>query len=183
MRPTTRRTLESSMRHPPAVTRDLRPRQLPTDTSHAVPTGECQSDPPSLLRTLRCSRPRGQPQPSRALDLLLHVRAGSGWPAAASPTRRSSSPAPASWPASSGRSRPSNHSEATDPIPPLDLQQRMRPTTRRTLESSMRHPPAVTRDLSPSLPYTTLFRSVPTGECQSDPPSLLRTLRCSRPRG
>ena len=36
-------------------------RQLPTVTSHAVPTGECQSDPPSLLRTLRCSRPRGQP--------------------------------------------------------------------------------------------------------------------------
>src|SRR5438132_11183295 len=61
MRPTTRRTLESSMRHRPPVTRDLRPRQLPTVTSHAVPTGECQSDPPSLLRTLRCSRPRGQP--------------------------------------------------------------------------------------------------------------------------
>jgi len=38
-------------------------------------TGECQSDPPSLLRTLRCSRPRGQP-PNRSspLDLLLHVR-------------------------------------------------------------------------------------------------------------
>ena len=45
----------------PPVTRDLRPRQLPTVPSHAVPTGECQSDPPSLLRTLRCSRPRGQP--------------------------------------------------------------------------------------------------------------------------
>jgi len=55
------------MRHRPPVTRDLRPRQLPTDTSHAVPTGECQSDPPSLLRTLRCSRPRAQP--SRAAPL------------------------------------------------------------------------------------------------------------------
>jgi uncharacterized protein len=54
------------MRHPPRVTRDLRPRQLPTVTSHAVPTGECQSDPPSLLRALRCSRPRGSPS-TRAL--------------------------------------------------------------------------------------------------------------------
>jgi len=76
MRPTTRRTLESSMRRPPRVTRDLRPRQLPTVTSHAVPTGECQPDPPSLLRTLRCSRPRGQPiHRASPLDLSLHVRA------------------------------------------------------------------------------------------------------------
>ena len=75
MRPTTRRTLESSMRHRPPVTRDLRPRQLSTDTSHAVPTGERQSDPPSLLRALRCSRPRGQPiAGATPLDLLLHVR-------------------------------------------------------------------------------------------------------------
>src|SRR5438132_2224063 len=56
MRPTTRRTLESSMRHRPPVTRDLRPRQLPTVTSHAVPTGECQSDPHS--------RPSGTPAQS-----------------------------------------------------------------------------------------------------------------------
>ncbi len=34
------------------------------------------------------------------------------------------------------------------PIQPLDLQQRMRPTTRRTLASSMRHRLPVTRDLS-----------------------------------
>src|SRR5207248_2491516 len=61
MRPTTRRTLEASMRHRPPVIRDPRPRQLPTVTSHAVPTGEYQSDPPSLPRTIRCSRPRGQP--------------------------------------------------------------------------------------------------------------------------
>src|SRR5256886_6366806 len=61
MRPTTRRTLEASMRHPHRVTRDPRPRQLPTVPSHAVPTRECQSDPPSLPRTHRCSRPRGQP--------------------------------------------------------------------------------------------------------------------------
>jgi len=75
MSPTTRRTLESSLRHHP-VTRDLRPRQLPTVTSHAVPTGECQSDPPSLSRAVRCSTPRGQPT-NRAspLDVLLHVRA------------------------------------------------------------------------------------------------------------
>src|SRR5438477_3835811 len=76
MRPTTRRTLVSSLRHRPSVTRDLRPRQLPTVTSHAVPTGECQSDPPSLLRAIRCSRPRGQPiDRASPLDLLLHVRA------------------------------------------------------------------------------------------------------------
>jgi len=79
MRPTTRRTLASSMRHRDAVTRDLRPRQLPTDTSHAVPTGECQSDPPSLLRALRCSRPRGQPiHRASPLDVSLHVRARIG---------------------------------------------------------------------------------------------------------
>src|SRR5206468_6307888 len=35
-----------------------------------------QSDPPSLLRTHRCSRPRGQPlDRASPLDLLLHVRA------------------------------------------------------------------------------------------------------------
>lgn len=34
-------------------TRDSRPRQLPTDTSHAAPTRECQSDPPSLPRDAR----------------------------------------------------------------------------------------------------------------------------------
>jgi Transposase len=75
MRPTTRRTLEASMRRRPPVTRDARPRQLPTVTSHAVPTGECQSDPPSLPRTIRCSRPRANPT-TRAgpLDSLLHVR-------------------------------------------------------------------------------------------------------------
>jgi hypothetical protein len=75
MRPTTRRTLEASMRHPPRVTRDARPRQLPTVTSHAVPTGECQSNPPSLPRTIRCPGPRATP-PDRAspLDVLLHVR-------------------------------------------------------------------------------------------------------------
>jgi hypothetical protein len=75
MRPTTRRTLEASMRHRSPVTRDVRPRQLPTVTSHAVPTGECQSDPPSLPRAIRCSRPRANPS-TRAgpRDLLLHVR-------------------------------------------------------------------------------------------------------------
>src|ERR1700691_2508261 len=35
------------------ATRDARPRQLPTDTSHAAPTRECQSDPPSLPRDAR----------------------------------------------------------------------------------------------------------------------------------
>ena len=77
MRPTTQRTLESPMRHQHRVTRDLRQRQLPTVPSHAVPTRECQSDPPSLLRTQHCSRPRGQPldRASPLDDLLLHVRA------------------------------------------------------------------------------------------------------------
>ncbi len=76
MRPTTRRTLAGSMRHRQPVTRDLRQRQLPTVPSHAVPTRECQSDPPSLLRTIRCSRPRGQPiDRASPLDVLLHVRA------------------------------------------------------------------------------------------------------------
>jgi hypothetical protein len=77
------------MRHRSPVTRDLRPRQLPTVTSHAVPTGECQSDPPSLLRALRCSRPRGQPTGRASpLDVLLHVRA------LVAPSWRPSTPAP-----------------------------------------------------------------------------------------
>src|SRR6266851_3469562 len=76
MRPTTRRTLDSSKRHPSRVTRDLRRRQLPTVPSHAVPTGECQSDPPSLPRAIRCSKTRAS-RSTRAgpLDVLLHVRA------------------------------------------------------------------------------------------------------------
>src|ERR671936_84454 len=44
-------------RPPPRATRDARPRQLPTDTSHAVPTRECQSDPPSLPRNARHPTP------------------------------------------------------------------------------------------------------------------------------
>jgi hypothetical protein len=65
-RPTSRRTLDTSMRPAPAVTRDPRPRQLPTVPSHAVPTGESESDAPSLPWAVRCSRPRGgPPQPSR----------------------------------------------------------------------------------------------------------------------
>jgi hypothetical protein len=59
---------------PPPMTRVFRQRQLPTDSSHAVPTRECQSDPPSLLRTVRCSRPRGQPiHRASPFDVLLHV--------------------------------------------------------------------------------------------------------------
>ena len=83
MRPTTRRTLEDPMRHPQRVTRDVRRRQLPTVPSHAVPPRECQSDPPSLPRAVRCSRPREQPT-NRAspLDVLLHVRAYAGRAAA-----------------------------------------------------------------------------------------------------
>src|SRR4051794_17570499 len=63
------------MRHRPPVTRGARPRQLPTVPSHAVPTGEYQSDPPSLPRAVRCSSPRGDPSnPHRALDVSLHIR-------------------------------------------------------------------------------------------------------------
>jgi hypothetical protein len=75
VRPTLRRTLVSSMRRRPRrAPRDLRPRQLPTVPSHAVPTRECQSDPPSLPRAIHRSQPRAQP-PSRAspLDVLIHV--------------------------------------------------------------------------------------------------------------
>jgi hypothetical protein len=45
--------------------------QLPTVPLHAVRTRECQADRPSLLRTLRCSRPRGHPiTATSALDLF-----------------------------------------------------------------------------------------------------------------
>jgi hypothetical protein len=80
MCPTISRTLEASMRRrPEPATRDPRPRQLPTVPSHAVPTGECQSDPPSLPRVIRCSRPRAH-RSIRAgpLDVLLHVRRSFG---------------------------------------------------------------------------------------------------------
>lgn len=61
-------------RQPRLTTRDARPRQLPTDTSHAVPTRECQSDPPSLPRDARHPTPEPlSTNPRRALDILLHV--------------------------------------------------------------------------------------------------------------
>jgi transposase len=79
MRHTTRRILDSSMRHPPRATRDLRRRQLPTVPSHAVPTGECQSDPPSLPTATRCSKtPPNPPNRASPLDISLHVRAYPG---------------------------------------------------------------------------------------------------------
>jgi len=50
------------------ATRDTRPRQLPTDTSHAAPTRECQSDPPSLPRDARHpTLATHSPNPRRAL--------------------------------------------------------------------------------------------------------------------
>jgi hypothetical protein len=79
MRPTTRRTLEASMRHPQRTTRDARARQLPTVPPHAVPTRECQSDPPSLPQAIRCSRKTRKPTDRASpLDLLLHVRRSNG---------------------------------------------------------------------------------------------------------
>ena len=49
---------------------------FPTVPSHAVPTGEYQSDPASLPRDIRCLSPRRAP-PNRAgpLDTQLHMRA------------------------------------------------------------------------------------------------------------
>jgi hypothetical protein len=70
----TRGTFANSVRHRP-VTRHARPRQLPMVPSHAFPTSEGQSDPPSLPLAFRCSRPRGQPlDQASSLDLLPHVR-------------------------------------------------------------------------------------------------------------
>lgn len=48
----------------PAI-RDSRPRRLLTDTSHAPPTRECQSDPPSMPGTLATRRLR-RSAPTRA---------------------------------------------------------------------------------------------------------------------
>ncbi|MEJ7569187.1 MAG: hypothetical protein WKF41_13085 [Gaiellaceae bacterium] len=76
----------------PALAADGRPRQATAEDRRRLArelagfvwaiateqTRECQSDPPSLLRTLRCSRPRGTPHDRASpLDLLLHVRAPS----------------------------------------------------------------------------------------------------------
>src|SRR5207248_1337179 len=54
----------------PRATRDARPRQLPTDTSHAVPTRECQSDPPSLPRDARHPTPE-PPTPTTRRTLTV----------------------------------------------------------------------------------------------------------------
>ena len=119
-------------------------------------------------RRLRARPPPTRPRPRRdrarlALSAAAVLTAGSGWPAAASRTRRSSWPARASSPASSGRSQPTSPSGLSDQfIQPLDLEQRMRPTTRRTLESSMRHRPPVTRDFRPrQLPRIPVMPSRP----------------------
>ena len=64
--------------------------------------------PPSAAKT-----PPSSSAPGAASS--ASTSAGSGWPAAANRTRRSSSPAPASSPASSGRSRPNNHSATPEP--------------------------------------------------------------------
>ena len=45
----------------PRATHAPKPGQLPTVHGHAVPTGEYQSDPPSLPRDIRCFSPRGDP--------------------------------------------------------------------------------------------------------------------------
>lgn len=68
----------------------------------------------SLVANAAKTPPRSS-APGAASSGSIHV--GSGWPAAASPSRRSSSPAHASSPASSGRSPPSNHSGACDSQP------------------------------------------------------------------
>jgi hypothetical protein len=109
--------------------------------------------------------------------------AGNGWPAAANRSRRSSSPAPRARRLRLGRSQPTSRSGPSERTNPLGLEQRMCPTTRRTLATSMRHQPRpVTRDARPRQLPTVTSHAVPTGECQSDPPSLPRTIRCSRPR-
>ena len=142
-------------------------------------------NPRSLDQTVDGNRRAAKTRPSSNVpgaSSSACIHAGCGWPAAASRSRRSSSPALASSPASSGRSRPSSHSGAPD-HESLGLEQRMRPTTRRTLEASMRHlSQPVTRDARPRQLPTVTSHAVPTGECQSDPPSLPRTIRCSRPR-
>ncbi len=67
---------------------------------------------------------------------------------------------------------------------PLGLEQRMRPTARRTLGPTMRRRlSAVTRVPSRRQLPTVTGHAVPTRECQSDRPSLSRVIRCSRPRG
>jgi transposase len=77
MRPTTRRTLEASTRHRPPVTRDPRPRQLPTVPTHAVPTGEClihrRCSGPSAAQG-REDNPSTEPHPSCSMsEARLHT--------------------------------------------------------------------------------------------------------------
>lgn len=110
MSPTTRRTLEGPLRRPSWTTRELRPRQLPTVSSHAVPTGECQFDPPSLLWAIRCSKTTGNPSPRAGpLDVLLHVRAYSARPARPRRPIRGASTRRAANRTTSAPSRPFGH--------------------------------------------------------------------------
>ena len=74
--------------------------------------------------------------------------AGRGWPVVASrpdPEDRRRLRSRACWARLGDRDRAAA-AEHLIPIQPLDLEQRMRPTTRRTLETFMRHGPPVTRD-------------------------------------
>ena len=136
--------------------------------------GRLRARPPPA----RPRRPRGRAR--LALPATPPLRAGSGWPAAASRSRRSSSPAPASSPASSGRSRPSNRSGAPEQ-PPASSSGCARPHGEPST-ASMRHRPPVTRDPRPRQLPTVPSHAVPTGEYQSDPPSLPRAIRCSSTR-
>ena len=105
--------------------------------------------PPSDRR-LRVRRQRGQDSAAIERAWRCQQRLYQRWQRMAGPasrTRRSSSPARANSPASSGQSPPTSPSGLSDQlIQPLSLEQRMRLTTRRTLASSIRHPPPVTRD-------------------------------------
>jgi hypothetical protein len=101
------RALGALLRRAPPAGVDHQGRQQPR--APAVGRGGLARAPPPEGRL----RPR--PPPTRPARRRHRTRlAGSGWPAAASRTRRSSSPAPASSPASSGRSRRTSRSGARE---------------------------------------------------------------------
>ena len=73
---TERRILESTMRQALGRTRDVSPRQLPTDHDYAVPTREYQGDQPSqklLDRPLALSSPDDDDRKPESLFLLTTV--------------------------------------------------------------------------------------------------------------
>ena len=162
-----------------------RPAPLTRDGCSSKPRGTAGAARPSATSS-GAAKPAKTPRSSSTPGAPSSdcIAAGSGWPGAASPTRRPLSRAPASWPGSSGRSPPNSRCAPPEPAR-SSVGWRAVPPRRRTLDSPIRHrsPPGprrpVTLDRGNSRRTPVMRYS--TRECQSDPPSLPRDARHPTP--